>query len=121
MLNMNQYVKLTDLFKFGAHIDLISGALNRYVGGQIRGKLTIGMITSSGSGHWPFALLDINFLTGAQSAWQVTVCGITVGSRKVHDLDDAGLIQGPDKSEVYLFISCLNHKDQTLEDIIYAD
>lgn len=120
MLNMSQYI-LADRFKFGAQIELISGALNRYVGGQIRGKLTIGMITSSGTGHWPFALFDLNFITGANAAWQVTVCGITVGSRKVQQLNEDGTIAGPDKREYYSFISCLNHKNKTLEDITYAD
>jgi len=120
MLNMNQYIQ-TDLFKFGASIDLISGAFNRYMNGEYRGSLTIGSVVSSGTGHWPFQLFNLSFLTGARSAWQLTVCGITVGSRKVHVLDENGGIAGPDKNGMYLFFSCFNHKNLTMEEIINAD
>lgn len=120
MLNMNRYIK-TELFQFGAQVELISGALNRYHNGAIRGKLTVGTISSSGTGHWPFTLFDLSFLTGAQAAWQLTICGIVVGSRKVHDLDENGLIQGPDMNGYYAFISCFNHKNLTMEEITNAD
>jgi len=120
MLNMNRYIQ-TDLFKFGASIDLISGAFNRYMNGQLRGTLTIGSIVSSGTGHWPFQLFHLAFLTGAQSAWQLTVLGLTFGSRKVHNLDKDGMIAGPDKNKMYLFFSCFNHKNLTMEEIINAD
>ena len=120
MLNMNKYV-VTNLFKFGLHFEFGSFALNRYQNGQFRGKLSFLSLTSSGTGHWPFAVFDLNFITGFQSAWQLMVCGITVGSRKVHSLNEDGSIAGPDKSKLYLFLSCLNHRNQTMEEIINAD
>jgi hypothetical protein len=119
MLNMNKYGAVrSDLFRYGAALDLGMIGLNRYTGGEIRGKVSFLSLSSSGTGHWPFTVFDFNFLTGAQSAWQLTVLGLTVGSKMVHDLDEDGKLQGPDKKRRYFFISFFNHQHQTLEEII---
>ena len=118
MLNMNRYTEGTGLFKYGMNLDLGNIALNRYQGGELRGKLSLLTLSSAGTGHWPFSILDLNFLTGIRSAWRLTVLGFTVGLHKVHNLDESGLIQGPDKNQIYFFFSGLNHKDKQLKEII---
>ena len=98
MLNLNKYVRVwTDRFIHGLHFE----------------------IESSGTGHWPFILFSYQFLTGPISAWELTVLGLTVGKRKVHDVDpETGALNGPDKDQYYNFFMCLNHKHQSMEDII---
>lgn len=117
MLNMNTYVD-TGLFKHGVSIDLGAIALHRYANGELRGKFTFVSVLSAGTGHWPFTLFDLSFLTGELSAWQLTFCGLVVGSKVMHDLDEDGFMQGPDKRKHYFFTSCFNHQSKTMEDII---
>lgn len=117
MLNMNEY-STSDLFKYGGIVNFGMIGLNRYEGGELRGKVSFLTLESSGTGHWPFTVFDFNFLTGVQAAWQLTVFGLTVGSKKVHDLNEDGTLAGPDKRIHYFFFSGLNHQHKTSEEII---
>lgn len=121
MLNMNQYnePRAGSLFSYGINVEGFQVALNRYTSGDVRGKLTIGSILSAGTGHWPFTLFDVSFLTGPLGCWQFTLLGWTVGMKKVHDIDqETGQIVGKDKKMLYSFFSCFNHKGKQLEEII---
>ena len=120
MLNMNRYMDiLAGRFRHGFHFDLGALSLNRYTNGELRGRFTLGLIESSGTGHWPFIFFSYQFLTGQMSAWELTVLGFTVGKRKVHDIDpETGGLNGPDKDQYYKFFMGLNHKHQSMEEII---
>jgi len=120
MLNTNDYdMHLPERFVHGFNFNLFSSALNRYDNGQYRGMLSVGMLESSGTGHWPFTLFDYRFITGPLGSWQVTLFGFVIGSKKVHDIDqETGKVVGKDKKMLYSFFSCLNHKGKTLEEII---
>ena len=119
MLNMNVYSTSPPggLFSNGFHINLGEIALNRYVGGELKGSLKLFTLISSATGHLPFRLFGFDFLTGDKSAWQLTVLGLTVGSRMVHDYDsDTGQINGPDYRKGYWYFSCLKHQTQTTQE-----
>ena len=121
MLNMNVYGKRPELSRFRFGFDLSFGgvALNRYQGGEIRGKLTFLTLISSGTGHFPFQVFDLDFLTGYKAAFQLTILGLTVGSKMINDIDqETGELLGPDKRRGYWYFSCINHQHQLTEEII---
>jgi hypothetical protein len=120
MLNMNVYSPPKEqwLFKYGPHLSLGEIALNRFTGGQIKGKFIFLTLISSGTGHWPFRVFGLDFLTGAKAAWQLTVLGLTVGAHTVHDLDPkTGQLTGPDYRKRYWYFSCFNHQNKNVEEV----
>lgn len=125
MLNMNVYGKRKELslFRFGFDLSLGGAALNRYQTGEYRGKFTFLTLISSGTGHWPFQVFDLDFLTGVKSAFQLTVLGFTIGTKMFHNVDeDTGELLGPDRRKGYWFFSGLNHQHKLTEEIAhYAD
>jgi hypothetical protein len=119
MLNMNRYVNLLgERFRNGVFIDFGGINLNRFTNGEHRLDITGPSIISPGTGHWPFPLFRFGYVTGDLSQWQVSLLGMTVGTCYVHDLDEDGNVQGPDKKKVYRVLSCLNHQHKHLEEII---
>ena len=105
-------------FMHGFNFELFGLAFNRYQGGEKRGRLMLGSLTSSGTGHWPFSLFELCFLTGGMKAFHITVLGCTFGYMTQHDIDADGMLQGPDFTKWYSLFSCINHYQQTLEEII---
>lgn len=122
MLNMNVYNerrKELSLFRFGFDLNFGGFALNRYTSGEYRGKFSLLTLISSGTGHWPFQVFDFDFLTGSKFAWQLTILGLTVGSKLLNDLDpETGMLNGPDYRRHYWYFSCLNHQHKLVEEII---
>lgn len=121
MLNMNVYSKRKEFyrFRFGFSLDLGGLALHRYLNGEFGGKIMFFQLGSPGTGHWPFNVFDLSFLTGSKRAWQVTVLGLTVGSKMMHDQDpDTRVIRGPDYRKRYWYFSCLNHQHKITEETI---
>jgi hypothetical protein len=123
MLNMNGYDntitgRLTSLFEYGFSIGIGSVNCNKFANGNYRVDIAGPSILSSATGHWPFNTFRFVATNGDLAAWQLTVMGLTIGVQKMNDVDDAGVLQGPDFNKFYVFFSCLNHKDQLLEEII---
>lgn len=118
MLNCNRYEDRGDRFKFGAAFTFLSASLNRFANGALKVEVTGPSVLSSGTGHWPFHVFHFVAVTGDLAAWQMSVMGVTFGSQMMPNVNDDGTIAGPDYRKHYVFFSCLNHKDQLLEEII---
>ena len=119
MINCNKYVDiLGDRFKHGFSSVLLSFACNRFLNGAIKVDVTFGGIISSGTGHWPFYMFQFLGVTGELASYQMTILGVTFGSRKVANLYEDGTIAGPDKRRHYIFFSGLNHQNKTLSEIL---
>jgi len=113
MLNLNRYMRLTELFRHGFSFELFNCAFNIYNGGQVRGLLSLGNVHSSGTGHVPFTLFDLSFITGSMWAAQLTVLGMVIGTRMKPNVKidpDTGQAEmiGPDYRTVYVNLSMLN-------------
>jgi len=69
MLNMNVYGKRKELSLFRFGFDVVFGglAINRYTGGEIRGKACFLSLLSPGTGHFPFTVFSLDFLTGEKT------------------------------------------------------
>lgn len=117
---MNVYGKRKELSLFRFGFDVVFGglAINRYTGGEIRGKACFLSLLSPGTGHFPFTVFSLDFLTGSMAAFQMTVLGLTYGRKLVHDTNEDGTIAGPDKRVNYWYFSCLNHQHKLVEEII---
>ena len=122
MLNMNRYVNLLgERFKHGFGFNLFSLSVGKFNNGEYRVDLSGPGVLSPGTGHWPFFLFKFIGVTGALSGWQANLFGFTFGKVLLPDVNEDGTIAGPDYHKYYLFFSCLNHKDQLLEEIINND
>jgi hypothetical protein len=119
MLNMNRYMD-TGLFRHGFGLSLLSFALGKFNNGAYRIDFNGPTVQSPSTGHWPLRLLSFTAVTGALAGWQASVLGFTFGSQLMPNVDDEGKLLGPDVRKSYFFFSCLNHQDQTLEEIINA-
>lgn len=120
MLNMNVYGKRRELSRFRFGFDFLFGGLafNRYTGGEIRGRVNFLTLISPGTGHFPFTVFGLDFLTGEKHAYQIQLFGLTIGAKIMHDLAEDGTINGPDKLKHYWYFSCLNHQHKLVEEII---
>lgn len=121
MLNMNNYTDLLgERFKHGLAWNLLSVAYGKFNNGAIRFEFHGPSINSPATGHWPFRTLSFVGVTGALAGWQASILGFTFGQQLMPNVDDEGKLLGPDVKRFYLFFSCLNHRDQTLEELINA-
>ena len=119
MLNFNQYDDRSGgLFRYGLMLGLGGIAINKFASGELKVTINGPSINSPGSGHWPFQLFAFVAVGGLLSAWQLTICGLTIGRKKFPDVNDDGTIAGPDYRKTYWLFSCLNHRDKILEEII---
>jgi hypothetical protein len=114
--------KLVDIwdsrFLYGVAVNGFMFDVNRYINKHMRFGLAVGMVASPGTGHWPWAVLDIVLVTGERGCWHVGILGFHIGTVWLRDANEDGTINGPDKKKLYTFISCINHRNQSLEEII---
>jgi len=119
MLNCNKYINLLgSLFEYGVSLTCLSANINRFYNGALRFELTGPSILSPATGHYPFHTFHFIGVTGDLAAWQVSIMGVTFGSQLMPNVNEDGSVAGPDYRKHYCFFSCLNHKDQLLEEII---
>ena len=114
MLNMNTYGPGSDIFKWGINLNVGTFGINKYVGGQKHFFVNFININSPSTGHMPFTLFDISYITGARWALGMTLLGVYVGPRRQNVVDDKGNPM-PDKRVLYAGLSCFN-KPSTKEE-----
>jgi hypothetical protein len=105
-------------FKYGVNFTGVQGHYNVYENGSVTVGFTVGELTSSGTGHWPFNLFKCSVVTGVLASWQIILCGVCFGEHWVHDTGLDGSVIGPDKVQFYCVTSAINHQHQSLGDII---
>ena len=103
-------------YGFGTSIGCLN--INRYTNGSWVFGIVGPTFESSGTGHWPWHMFEAIYLTGPGSAWHVGLLGVTIGMLKEHEVDEEGMIDGPDKNRYFMFFKCINHYNQTFEEII---
>lgn len=107
-----------DRFKYGISVGLATFNFNRFVNKAYRFEVIGPSVLSPATGHWPFHTFHLAVVTGSRKNWQLTVCGITVGSTMLQNIDNDGFLIGPDYRKRYVFFMALNHQHKSLEEII---
>jgi hypothetical protein len=105
-------------FRWGLGFSLFNSNFNLFKSGQVVIAFSLFTIASSGTGHWPWSLVDVAVQIGPQAAMHFGLLGFTFGRfRKQHFAED-GTIEAPDTMEWYFFFKGINHQQQTLEEIV---
>lgn len=105
-------------FKFGLGVTGFHFQPGRYSNGELFICVNLLSINSPGTGHWPFNLFELKYKSGAASQLSVDICGFSFGYFYQHCIDENGVLTAPDFKRWYWLFSCINHRGQTLEEVI---
>jgi len=91
--------------------------LNKFDNGAKKFVFTVCQLASPATTHWPISLFDMSIISGPRKCWHVHVCGITYGTIWLPNVTIDGELVGPDYRKHYVFFSCINHYEESLEEI----
>jgi hypothetical protein len=108
-------------FRYGFEFIPATFVINRFENNEFRVVCGLGMLLSSGTGHWPLVLAEFGAQTGSRRSWHVGLLGLTIGRcwlSQFEVMESGEKEVRPDICKLYFFFKCLNHQAQSVEEII---